>query len=90
MENWWQPLESSKDPRGSQDPTGMTLAKVPNKGERDPVETISSGQAWPPIEGWGHPPISKILIQYCSCQKEMLGQRVEQRLKERSSIDCPT
>ena len=27
--------------RGSQDPTGMTLAEIPNKVEREPVETIS-------------------------------------------------
>jgi hypothetical protein len=27
--------------RGSQDPTGMTLARIPKKGEREPVETIS-------------------------------------------------
>jgi len=24
-------------------PTGITLAKIPNKGEREPVETISRG-----------------------------------------------
>jgi hypothetical protein len=28
---------------GSQDPTGRTLAEIPNKGEIEPVETISSG-----------------------------------------------
>jgi hypothetical protein len=25
---------------GSQDPKGMTLAEIPNKGERGPIETI--------------------------------------------------
>jgi hypothetical protein len=39
---------------------------------------------------WNHLPISKNLIQNCSCQKEMQGQRMEQRLKERPSRDCPT
>ena len=29
--------------KGFQDPTGMTLAEIPNKGEREPVETISRG-----------------------------------------------
>jgi hypothetical protein len=29
--------------RGSQDPTGMALAEIPNIGERYPVETISRG-----------------------------------------------
>ena len=27
----------------SKDPKGMTLAEIPHKGEREPVETISSG-----------------------------------------------
>ena len=29
--------------RGSQDTTGMTLAEIPNKEEKEPVETISRG-----------------------------------------------
>jgi hypothetical protein len=29
--------------KGSQDPRRMTLAKIANKGEIEPVETISSG-----------------------------------------------
>jgi hypothetical protein len=32
----------------------MILAKIPNKGEREPAQTISIGKAWPPIEGLGH------------------------------------
>jgi len=46
--------------------------------------------ASPSVVRWGHPIISKILTQNCSCLKEILGQRVEQRLKERPSRDCPT
>jgi len=42
-----------------------------------------------PVEGWGHPLTSKIVIQNSPCQKEWRGQRVEQRLKERPSKDCP-
>jgi hypothetical protein len=29
--------------RDSQDPTGMRLAEMPNKGEGEPIETISRG-----------------------------------------------
>jgi hypothetical protein len=29
--------------RGSQDPTGMTLAEIPNTGEGEPVKNISRG-----------------------------------------------
>jgi hypothetical protein len=43
-----------------------------------------------PFEGWGHPPSFKFLIQNCSCLKEIQGQRLEQRLKERPSRDCHT
>jgi len=36
-------VPDTRDPRGSQDPTGRTLAEIPNKGEIELVETISSG-----------------------------------------------
>jgi hypothetical protein len=42
------------------------------------------------VEGWGHPSISKILTQNCSCLKEIQGQRVEQRLKKKPFRVCPT
>jgi hypothetical protein len=45
--------------------------KISNKGEREPVETISSGLAWPLVEGWVYIPISKILTQNGSRLKEM-------------------
>ena len=38
-----QQVPDARKARGSQDPTGMTLAEIPNKGEIEPVETISSG-----------------------------------------------
>jgi hypothetical protein len=53
----------------------MTLAEISNKGEREPVETIWRGWAWPLLEGWGHPPFSKNLTQNCSCLKEVQGQK---------------
>ena len=36
-------LSNIRETRGSQDPTGMTIAEIPNKGERELVETISRG-----------------------------------------------
>ena len=36
-------VPDAMDPSVFQDPTGRTLAKIPNKGEREPVETISNG-----------------------------------------------
>jgi hypothetical protein len=28
-----------------------------------------------PVEGWGHPCISKFLMQICSCLKERQGEK---------------
>jgi hypothetical protein len=75
--------------RDSQDSMGMTLPELPHKGKGEPVETRSRGWAWSLIEGWGHPPISKILIQNCSCLKEIQGQRVEQKQKRGHSETAP-
>jgi hypothetical protein len=74
----------------SQYPVGMTLAEILNNRKREHVETIGTGEAWPPIEGWGSPTLLKILTQKCSCLKETQRQSVEQRLKERPFRDCPT
>jgi hypothetical protein len=68
----------------------MTLAEMPIKEKREPVEIISRVYKKPLAKGWGHLPISKLLTQNCSCLKGMQRQRVEQRLKERPSRDCPT
>jgi hypothetical protein len=35
-----QKVPDARKARGSQDPTGMTLAEIPNKGEREPVEIM--------------------------------------------------
>jgi hypothetical protein len=33
----------AREARGSQDPMGITLAEIPNKSKREPVEAISRG-----------------------------------------------
>ena len=38
-----QKVPDARKARASQDPTGMTLAEIPHKGEGEPVETISRG-----------------------------------------------
>ena len=38
-----QQVPGTRKARVSQDPTGMILAEIPNKGEKEPVETISRG-----------------------------------------------
>jgi hypothetical protein len=68
----------------------MTLAEIANRGEIEPVAITSCRKAWPPVEGWHHSPVSKILTQNCSCLKEMQGRKIERKLKERPSRDCTT
>jgi hypothetical protein len=38
-----QKVPDARKARASQDPTGVTLAEIPHKGEGEPVETISRG-----------------------------------------------
>ena len=52
---------------------------MPDKGEGEPVETISRDKERPLVKGWGHPLISKFLTQNGSCLKELWGQSVEKR-----------
>jgi hypothetical protein len=39
----YQQIPDARKLKGSQDPTGMRLAEMLNKGEGEPVETISRG-----------------------------------------------
>jgi hypothetical protein len=39
----YQQVPDAKKARGSQDLRGMRLAEMPNKGEGEPLETISRG-----------------------------------------------
>jgi hypothetical protein len=38
-----QKVPDARKARASQNPMGMTLAEIPNKGEKEPIETISRG-----------------------------------------------
>jgi hypothetical protein len=70
---------------------GMTLAEILHKGEgKNLLRPHPEVRHGPLVEEWSHPTISKILTRNCSCLKEIQGQRVEQRLKEKPSRDCPT
>jgi hypothetical protein len=62
--SWWklgtggchQKIPDAMKARGSQDSMGMILAKLSNKWERVPVETICRGLAWPQLrKGTNHP-----------------------------------
>jgi hypothetical protein len=54
-----QKVQDAKKVRDSQGPMEITLAEITNEGDREPIETISRGQAQHPIEGWGIYPSPK-------------------------------
>jgi len=67
----------------------QTKNHIQQRGERTyrgHIQRLGMAPGW----GIGSPTLHKILTQNCSCLKEIQGQRVEQRLKERPSRDCPT
>jgi hypothetical protein len=47
-----QKVPDPNEERSSQDPTGMTLAEIPNKGERELVEITSRVWYGPPVKNW--------------------------------------
>jgi hypothetical protein len=53
----------------------MTLAEISKEAGIESVETTSKRWAQPPVEEWGHPPISTFLTQNCSCPKKSQGQK---------------
>ena len=56
-----QKVSDYREGRHTHEPMVITLAEIPIKEKIPLVETTSSRQARPPIEGWDHPPISKFL-----------------------------
>jgi hypothetical protein len=68
----------------------MTLVDITQKAERESLEPISIGYERPLVEGLVNQAITIILTKICSYIKKIQGQRVEQRLTERSYRDCPT
>jgi hypothetical protein len=56
-------------------PQGWHWLKYPTKGRENLLRPYTEVRhaPLPPtlVEGWGHPPISKILTQNCSCLKEI-------------------
>jgi hypothetical protein len=65
----------------------MTLAEMPNSGEREPKETTSSRNTGPPGNRWSHPSTFKISDPELFLSKRNEGTKVEQRLKEWPSSD---
>jgi hypothetical protein len=50
---------------------GMILAEIPTKRRENLFRPYPEVRHGSPVEGWGHPPISKLLTQNCSCLKEI-------------------
>jgi hypothetical protein len=69
-----QKVPDARKARASQDPMSMTLVETPTKGREKLLRPYPEVRHSPPVEAWGHLPISKILTQNCSCLKEIQGQ----------------
>ena len=80
-----QMLESKRNPRPQRSDISWNAQKWGARTYRDHIQRLGIAPGW----GMG-PPLHKILTQNCSCLKEIWGQKVEQRLKETPSKDCPT
>ena len=74
-------VPDTRNKRTSQDFMVMTLAEIPHKGGGEPFKNPEIRHG-PLVEGWDHPPVSKIFTQNFSCLKEILGQRVKQRQRK--------
>jgi hypothetical protein len=56
-------------------PTGMTLAKIPNRMEIEPERPPLVDRHGPQLRDGANPSISKFLTQNYSCLKETQGQK---------------
>jgi hypothetical protein len=66
-----QKVPYARKARASQDPTGMSLAEIPNQKRENLLRVYGPEfRHGPVVEGLGHPTISNILTQDCSCLKE--------------------
>ena len=67
--------------RYSQDSKGVTLDEMPNIGEREFEESISSRKTGPQVEGWGYQATVKISNPELFLYKRTAGTKVEKSLK---------
>jgi hypothetical protein len=63
------PLESTRDLRGSQDSMGLILTKVGLRNSKSPSTIVTIVKA--SSERQGHQPSQNFLNQNCSCLKEL-------------------
>ena len=72
-----------------QDSKGGTLHEMPNSGERELVDSISSRKTEHQVEGWGCHHIVKTSDPELFLSKRTAGTKVEKRLREKRSSDWP-
>ena len=74
------PLESTRPGRHSQDSIGVTLAQMPNNGERK-LRVHSSRQTEPQVEGLGHKPTIKMSDAELS-KRDKNGEEAEGKMAQ--------
>ena len=75
--------------RDAQDSKRGTLDEVPNSGERELVESISSRKTGHQVEGWGCHSTVKNSDPELFLSKRTAETKMEKRLRERRSSDQP-
>jgi hypothetical protein len=75
--------------RVSQDLKGENLDEMPNCGERELVESISSKKRGHQVEGWGCHPTVRNSDPELFLSKRAAGIKMEKRPNERRSSDGP-
>jgi hypothetical protein len=75
--------------RDAQDSKRGTLDEVPNSGERELVESISSRKTGHQVEGWVYHPTVKNCDPELFLCKRTAGTKMEKSLSERRSSDRP-
>ena len=75
--------------RVSQDLKGENLDEIPNCGERELVESISSKKRGHQVEGWGCHPTVKNSDPELFLSERTAGSKMEKSLRKRRSSDRP-
>jgi hypothetical protein len=77
MGNWWQQPESPRcqESKSLLGPHGSDISWIPHKAKENLCRPYPEVRHGPRVEGWGQPPISKILIQNLFLSKGNIGTK---------------
>jgi hypothetical protein len=71
-------------------PSGDDTTQIPNRGEREPKETISNRCTDPELRDGANYPSQNLCPRIFPVLRKHWGKKMEQRQKKRPSRDCPS